>query len=179
MENTGLKSVKDIAKELNTTPQTIYKYVNRLEDKYIKKVSNVIHVTPEGVDRVKSEYYFNNPVDSAESKTEINQDVYDLLKDQIKIKDKQIEALLKTNESLNERIREINHLIALERKEKALQGNIEPLNSDLKHNVSNNEPLEQTKEDITPKLGRSNEQKEGIFERLKYLFTGKRNNGNE
>lgn len=162
MKNTGLNSVKDLARDLNTTPQTIYKYVNRLEDKYITKIGNVIHITPKGVEIIKAEYDKNNPTENTESKAETNQEVYNLLTDQIKIKDKQIEALLKTNESLNERIREINHLIALERKEKALQGNTEP--------------LDLTKEDFRSKLSRTQDKKAGILERIRYLFTGKRNN---
>ena len=54
MENKDLYTVKEVSEILDTTPQTIYNHLNRLDKrKYTRRIKNVIHVTVEGLEEIK------------------------------------------------------------------------------------------------------------------------------
>lgn len=114
MENTRFYTVKELSKELSTSRQTIYNYLDKIDKlKYTKKKGNILKITEQGAELIKELYYKNNPSEAgAEYKTDSNEDIIKTLQKQLEVKDKQIEGLLKTIDNLNDRARETNMLLA-------------------------------------------------------------------
>lgn len=107
-------TVKDLSKEFETSRQTIYNYLDKIDrDKYTYLDGGILHVSPKGCILI-AELLNPNKKDQT-VKEEPEDSLIDFLKEQIKAKDDQINQL-------NRRLEETNNLLA--REQELLKNNI-------------------------------------------------------
>lgn len=117
-----MKSISEIARELKITPQAVYKKVNnqlktKLKNHIHKDASGKTLIDEDGQAIIKlSVLRSSQPVENQSSQSVVNQieqenELFNLLKEQLKIKDGQIQELLNQNGHLIQKIENMQVLL--------------------------------------------------------------------
>lgn len=110
--------IKELAEELNITPQAIQKRMSSIKgfrEQHTKKVSNRVVIDPAGVEILKKAIANKQETSKTNSSTnELTEDVISILREQLKVKDEQISnrdyqiaALTSELSKANSQIREL------------------------------------------------------------------------
>ena len=117
-------TISEASKMAGVSPQTIYKRLSTSLKPYVKEVDNKKYLNIKGLDYVGI-IRFNQPTKKkkVESKVELNVEIVktlDILRDQLKEKDKQLETKDKQLETKDTQIQELNN-----RLEQSLKANLQ------------------------------------------------------
>lgn len=100
----NLKTVSQVAKEINVSRQTVYNYVKRIReetpvvemDSYLVEIDNVVNLTVKAQDYIKNQLGIEQPINNdpeLEPGTAEITFINNVLLEQIRIKDEQIKEL--------------------------------------------------------------------------------------
>lgn len=167
-------TVKRYAEYLGVTRQTVYNYLNELQEsvtkseynKYVRTLKGSLHITPLGQEVLRDMYlrkntdeeetaeeYYREQAEKAHREQQDAKDkLIEILTEQLKRKDEIISHQLQHMNELTERLREDNYL------------NLKALEAEAEKEQEETQDQEEAHEEV---------QAESFIERLKYLFTGK------